>query len=727
MNTHLHGAHWLNPVNFSRRDFLKLSSLSTAALALGIMPGCENRAGVINLINYSPSEATGVELNPFIFIDTSGEVTLVSHRPDIGNGTSQAMLMLLAEELEVDLSKVIVIQAKANQSVYGDQYTASSNSVRGSYLPSRKIASTARQMLIQSAANKWSVSDTDCHASNGSVFHPGSNRSASYGDLVEEARQLTPPREPKLKTASEFKIIGKSLARRDIPDKTNGTAIFGMDSRIEGMLYASVERSPTFYGKVIAFNSKEVLAMPGVRYVEKTEMHDVMNIREGVAVVADSYWAALQGRKALRIQWDYEDTEAWDSNRIFNQYKEDSKLIGQNHSTKGNIENAKQRASRTFSAEYQCPMMVHAPLEPPNIVANVKDDHCFILGSMQDPVWVRQELSVLLDMPVGAVEVWLTVVGGGFGRKAYTDFANEAALLSKKINRPVKVIWSREDDISQGPFRPGSINVLHACCDDQDQITALSHKVISTDFYTALDYPVSALLDGILSHGYDFDNMSYDLVDSKVPIPFIWMRSVGSSGNGFAHECFIDELAHEVKTDPLDFRLNYLRNSPRFIGVLEELAIQSSWRDPTDFNEAKGMAILRLRDTIVGHVALLSRKESGSINLNRIIVVVDCGIVINPDIVKQQIEGGTVMGLSSSFKKEITIHKGKVNENNYDSYPIVRYSECPEIETHIISSTENPGGIGEVGMPGIAPAVLNAYFNLTGRRIRKLPFDLYSV
>ena len=695
-------------------------------MVLGIMPGCGESKEVVNLVNYQAPEPVGIKLNPFVIIDPNGEVTLVNHRPDVGNGTPQAMITLLAEELEVNINNVKIIQAQANKEMYGEQWIGGSSSVRVSWLSSRQMGAAARQMLIKSAALRWSVSEMECYASNGSVYHTTTNKSASYGELVAEASKLIPPEEPILKSPQEFKLIGKSLSRIDIPMKTDGSAIFGIDSRIEGMLYASIERSPVFHGKVKSFNAQQVLEIPGVRHVVRTEMRVTNHTREGVAVVADNYWAALQGRKALSVEWDDSEVEEWDSTRIYAQYKQDSELEGVNYQKKGDIHGVMNKANRVITSEYRSPMMSHAPLEPPNVIADVREDSCLILGSIQDPGWVRQEISEMLQMPLEYVEVRPLVIGGGFGRKAHTDFSYEAAYLSNIINCPVMVIWTREDDITQGPFRPGSINVLKACFDNKSKLTGVSHKVITTDFYEDLGYPKSLLLDGILSHAYEFPNLSYDAVDSKVPLPFIWMRSVGSSANGFALECFMDEIANEVKSDPLDIRISFLEKAPRFVKVLEKLAQLTSWRTPSQNDHGKGLAILSLRNSIIGHVAQVSALEGGGINLEKITAVIDCGIMINPDIVRQQVEGAIIMGLSSSFKKEITISHGKVDQQNFDTYPILRISETPEIEVHVMKNNEEPGGVGEVGMPGVAPAVANAIFDLTGYRIRKLPYDLSS-
>ena len=719
---------WMDPRRFTRRDFLKLSSLSGAALALGMITGCGNREGVINLMNHHPPQASGVGLNPFIFIDPSGKITLVSHRPDIGNGVPQAMLMLLAEEMEVDLEDIDVIQAKADESLYGFQYASSSESVRTSWLPSRRIGAAARIMLIRSAAQQWGVQEEECSAHKGYVTHQPSNRKAHYGELVAAASQLDPPEDPPLKAIEDFQIIGKSLPRKALPAKTNGSTIYGLDVRIEGMLYASIERSPVFHGKVKSYNREAVLAIPGVRHVIKSEMRVLTNIREGVAVVADSYWAALKGRKALKVEWDHGDAESWDSERIITQYREDSAKEGTNHQRVGHFDRAFARAAATLEAEYELPMMAHAAMEPLNVIADVREDSCEVWGPTQVPNWVRGDLADFLGLPLEKVQVYPTSIGGGFGRKAYTDFLNEAAYVSRKIKLPVKVVWTREDDMTQGPFRPGSINVLKAGLDSAGKLSAFSHKVVTTDYYELLGYdadydpPVS----GIATHAYEFLNRSYDSVNSSVPIPYIWMRSTWVSANGFAHECFVDEVAHASGVDPLDFRLSYLRNAPRFVAVLEKLADLTDWRQAKKPGTGRGMAILRLRDSIIGHVAEVSRDEQNRIRIDKITAVIDCGVVIHPDTVKQQVEGATIMGLSSSFKKAITLTRGRVDQQNYDTFPILRYAESPDIEVHVMSSNEDPGGVGEVGMPGAAPSVANALFDLTGTRIRKLPYDLNS-
>jgi isoquinoline 1-oxidoreductase beta subunit len=713
-----------NPKNFSRRDFLKVSGVSGAVLAVGFIPGCDGSPEIVNLAE-NGKIAVGTQLNPFISIDSSGKVTLVTHRPEAGTGVYQSMPMLLAEELEVDMDEVELIQTSTNAQLYGSQSIGGSNSIRESWVPSRKIGAAAREMLIESAAQKWGVKSEECYASQGKIIHDTSKRTAHYGELVEAASKLSPPKEPKLKIIKDFKVIGRSLPRRDIPLKTNGTAKFGMDMEVDGMVYASIERSPVFYGKVKNFNAEEVLTIPGVRKVVKTEMNVLTKIREGVAVVADNYWAALQGRKALEVEWENGDTESWDTNRIIRQYKEAAQQEGRNQKKAGDYDKVIGEAAKTLEAEYEMPIQSHSALEPLNVLADVGKNRCDVWGPIQTPNWVRQDLADFLQLPLENVNVHTTFIGGGFGRKAYTDFSNEAAYLSRKIKAPVKVIWTREDDMTQGPFRPGSLNLLKAGFDDKGSLVAFNHKVVTTDYYDLIggDNPLN--MEDLANHEYQFPNHSYDLVASQIPVPFIWMRAVWSCTNGYAQECFVDEMADEMGQDPLDFRLKYLGHLPRFAALLEKLSDLTAWKEVIKPNTGQGIAITKMRGTIVGNVAQVSRDKNGKIRIDKITSVVDCGIVVNPDIVRQQVEGAIIMGLTASFKGEITLAKGKVEQSNFDNYDMLRYPECPEIEVHVMPSSEEPGGIGEVGMPPAGPAVANAIFDLTGKRIRKLPFELH--
>ncbi len=719
------GSKLSNPKNFNRRDFLKISGASGAVLALGFIPGCGGSPEVVNLAE-NEALAVSTQLNPFIFIDSTGKVTLVSHRPEAGTGVYQAMPMLLAEELEVEMDEVDVIQASAKAELYGNQSIGGSNSTRGSWVPSRKMGAAAREMLIESAAQKWGVKGSQCYAFQGKVIHEASKRTAHYGELVEAASKLTPPKDPKLKSIKDFKVIGRSLPRRDIPLKTNGTAKFGLDMQVDGMVYASIERSPVFHGKVRNFNAEEVLAIPGVLKVVKTEMIVLTKIREGVAVVADNYWSALQGRKTLEVEWESGDAESWDSNRINRQYKEAARQEGQNQKKAGDYKKAIAEAAKTIEAEYEMPIQSHSPLEPLNVLADVGEDRCDVWGPIQTPNWVREDLAEFLQLPLEKVNVQPSFIGGGFGRKAMTDFANEAAYLSRKIMAPVMVVWTREDDLTQGPFRPGSLNLLKAGFDDKGSLVAFKHKVVTTDYYDLVPFDNPIMMEDLANHEYQFPNFSYDLVDSQNPVPFIWMRGVWSCTNGYAQECFVDEMADEMSQDPLDFRLKYLRHVPRFTAILEKLSDLTGWKHVKKPNTGKGVAIINMRDTIVGNVAEVSRDERGKIRMDKITSVVDCGIVVNPDIVRQQVEGAIVMGLTASFKGEITLAKGKIEQSNFHNYDMLRFSECPDIEVHVMPSHEAPGGVGEVGMPAAAPAVANAIFDLTGMRIRKLPFDLRS-
>ena len=714
---------WVDSIGFNRRDFIKISGLSTAALSLGIIPGCEEKLTVVNPVKYVPSNANGLNLNPFIFINSDGKVTLVSHRPDSGNGTFMAMAMLLAEELEADIDEVEVIPASANSELYGSQSTTSSKAVRRSWFSSRQIGAAAREMLITSAAQTWGVSIEECYALKGKVIHGPTQKEAHYGELVEIAKDLDPPENPALKSTEDFRIIGQSPKRIDIPSKINGSAIYGLDLRIDHMLYASIERSPVFHGKVKSFNADEVLSVPGVKNVVQTEMLVLKKVREGVAVVADNIWSALKGREVLKIEWENGDAESWNSSRVIEQYRKDAGSAGENYFKIGDFQKAFNSAKIKIEEEYQSPMLAHAAMEPLNVIADVQEDSCKVWGPIQTPNGVRQDLATFLDLPLENIQVHPTVIGGGFGRKAYTDFANEAAYLSRKIKSPVKIIWTREDDMTQGPFRPPSINLLKGGLNNAGSVVAFSHKVSTTDYYINMGFENKYIMDGI-HHAYEFANVSHDAVDSQVPIPYLWMRSVRSCMSGFAQESFIDEMAHAAGKDPMEFRLLYLKKAPRFIDVLNRLYELTNWGTSKGPGRGRGISIMTLRDSIIGQAAELSRNKEGKVRISKITAVVDCGVVINPDSAKQQIEGAIVMGLSSAFQTEITIENGKAVQNNYNSFIICRYSECPEIKVELISSKEDPGGLGEVGMPGAAPAVANALFDLTGKRIRKLPFDL---
>ncbi len=700
--------------------------MSGAVLALGYLSIFGEDPKIVNLDLEDESSET--ELSPFIFIDSNGKITLFNHRPEMGQGTFEAIPMIIAEELEVDMESINIMPSPADRKTYGDQMVVGSRSIHSNYDWMRKAGASAKEMLKTAAANKWNISVENCYAKNAMVINKSTEAKLSYGDLVADARKLTPPENPILKDPKDFTIIGKSLQRKDIPSKLNGTAQFGIDAEVPGMLYASIERSPVILGKLVSFNDEKAKAVKGVKYVLKTQREVFGQVRAGVAVIADNYWAAVQGRKMLEVKWDNGDLETWTTQKIKEDAQNASHQPAEIFHQKGDFDNAYNDAANKIEASYETPYQTHAPMEPMNAIVSVGKVTCEFWGSTQNPNGMRDFLSRKYNVPEENVKINYTFMGGGFGRRSLTDVVEEAADLSKQTGAPIKVIWTREDDISQGPFRACSLNVCRGTVDDDGNIVSLDHKVICQDIRNQNgdnNKPTNGITGGINTE-YAFANFKISGVLQKFYIPVSYWRSVYHSTNCFAHESFMDELANLAKKDPLDFRLSLLKNHKRYTGVLQEVAKRSDWYKPREKDTGMGVAIVERSGAFVAMVSEVKRID-GKIKPAKIVAAIDCGTPVNPDIIKAQTEGCIVMGLTAAYKSGLTIEKGKVLEQNFDKYKMLRMEESPEIQVYVIQSTEHPEGAGEAGLPTVAPSLTNAIFALTNKRIRSLPFNLGEV
>jgi isoquinoline 1-oxidoreductase beta subunit len=710
----------------SRRKFIRVSTLSGAAIfAIGYL---QMRGKSPQIMNFSGDESLGSKMNAYIFIDSTGKITLYNHRPEMGQGTFESIPMIIAEELEVGMEAVTVLPSPANKSIYGDQMVSGSRSIRGNYELMRKMGASARETLITAAANRWQVNPQSCYAQNATVVHKESGRKLSYGELAEDAAKLTPPQNPTLKDPKDFRIIGTSPARQDIPAKGNGTAIFGIDCRVKGMLFASVERSPVFLGKMLSYDASQAMAVPGVKFVLKTQRMVWGHTREGLAVVADNYWAALQGRKALKIQWDNAGLDAWSTEKIKQDFVHAAESDGKAFTEKGSFNAALQDAPTKIEAAYITPYQAHAPMEPMNCIVHATKDQCDFWGSTQNPNGVRSQLANQCGVPEEKVNIHYTYMGGAFGRRGMTDVPEEAADLSMKTGTPVQVIWSREDDITQGPFRQCSLNKCRGGLDAQGNLVALEHKVIAQEIQNQTgnsDQSGGQIVGGINTE-YSIPNMVIRGVLRKLYVPISYWRSVYHSTNCFAHESFIDEMAVAAKKDPLQFRLSLLKSHERYTAALELVRAKSNWDNIRDKNRGKGVAIVERSGSFVAMVVEVARIE-GRIEPVKITAAIDSGIAIHPDNLKAQTEGCIVMGLTAAYKCGLTIADGKIAETNFDKYKMLRLHECPDIEVLVVKNQYAPEGAGEAGLPPVAPALTNAIFNLTGKRIRELPFDLDAI
>lgn len=712
--------------NISRRNFIKLSGMTGAVLSLGFyFPANAKEAEIINV---ETASNTGIDLNAWISIDTSGKVTITNHRAEMGQGSFQSVPQIIAEELEVDLNSVNIIFAQGNSAKYGSQITGGSSTIRGSYKNLLQLSATAREMLIEAAAKKWNVSKSECSAEAGNVIHKSSGKKFHYGELVQEASKLEAPKNVKLKLPADYKIIRKPLPRQDTPLKTNGTAIFGLDKKIPGMLYAMVERNPRFQGKVKSFDDTETRKISGVKNVFAIKMSVFSTFREGVAVVADSLWASMQGRKVLKVEWDDSGFEHLSTEQLYTRMREDLKTKdGLSYRTKGNPAGIIGKSEKKIDVVYETPYESHSCMEPLNCIAHYQEDKLEVWGPIQGPDWVQDFLSNLMNMPKEKIIVNMTFLGGGFGRKAFMDYPHEAAVISKEMKAPVQVVWTREDDTTQGPFRPG---MLYRCegVVNNGGIAALKIKLAGQDMDhqwpgAQKDAYLNSTTEGFLEPYFNsLSHYSFSDIPLDVPIPVMWWRSVYASTNGFAFESFLDELAIEAGRDPLDFRRQYL-DDERYQHLINKLEEVTNWKSRKK-NEGYGVAITECFSSIVGEVVKVSKQADGKIKIDKVWAVMDCGWYVNPDIIKAQVEGSIIMALGAAVTHETTFKDGKAVEQNFNTYKMPRITDIPAIEVHIMDNEEKAGGVGEPGLPPFTPALTNAIYDLTGKRIRKLPFSL---
>ncbi|MDI6046091.1 molybdopterin cofactor-binding domain-containing protein [Flavobacterium yafengii] len=710
----------------SRRKFLKLSGLTGVALTLGYYLPADAKEP--KLITAFDAENRGIELNSWIYIDVSGKVTLYSHRAEMGQGVYQSIPQIIAEELHVDLDKVNIVFAPGDNVKYGNQITGGSSSIRGSYKNLLNLSATAHVMLIKAASNKWNVSELECYAEDGHVIHKPSGKKLHYGELVLEASKLDIPKNVILKKKSEYKLIRKPLQRQDTPLKTNGTAVFGIDKMIPGMLYAMVERNPRLRGKVKSFDATEALKIPGVKQVFIVRMGVFNTFREGVAVVADSVWAAMKGKKALKVDWDDTGFEHLNTEDIYRRMEEAlQKDEGLSFVSKGDSNAIIKSAEKKIDVVYTTPYQSHSCMEPLNCIAHYQKDKIEIWGPIQAPEWVQDYISKELGIAREKVIVNMTFLGGGFGRKAFMDYPHEATMISKEINAPVQVIWSREDDATQGPYRPG---ISYRCQGvvANSEISAFKVSIAGQNNSHwrggAKDIPNRSATEGFLKPYVDnIQNLSIVDIPFETPIPTMWWRSVYASTNGFAYESFMDELAAESAKDPITFRRTYLKDD-RSRELLDKLEEVSGWKNRS---KGYGVAITECFGSTVGQIVKVSKNTENKIQIDQVWAVIDCGWYVNPDIIKAQVEGSIVMALGAATIHEITFKDGKTVQNNFNTYKMPRITDIPPIEVYIMENDADAGGVGEPGLPPFAPALTNAIFDLTGKRIRKLPFELAKV
>ena len=701
-----------------RREFLKKSAAGGAGLVIGLyLPGkYEALAG-------TPPKDTAA-INAWVQIAPDDTTTLLIDKSEMGQGINTALTMILADELDLDWKKIKTEFAPAApvyfNPVFGLQGTGGSTSIRGSWEPLAKAGAAAREMLIAAAAKRWNVEPGACHTENSAVVNTASGKRIGYGALVEEAAKLPVPASPKRKEPKDYKYVGKATKRIDSKIKVTGTAEFGIDVRRPQMLHAAVARCPVFGGTVKSFDGTKAKAVRGVK--------SVVQVSTGVAVVADNTWSAMQGRNALQISWDEGANAKNSSEGIRKLYQGRMTETGVIARKDGDAEGAMGGATKKLEAVYEVPFLAHATMEPMNGTADVRADGCDIYAPTQFQTFAQMTSAKITGLKPEQVKIHTTYLGGGFGRRAELDFVIEAVELSKAVGAPVQVTYSREDDMQHDFYRPTVLVKFWAGLDDKGAPVAVKSRIVGPSIMSRF-FPGSVknglddtATEGIATLKYDVPNflVEYLLTEAGVPVGF-W-RSVGNSHNGYIAECFVDEMAKAAGKDPFEFRRALLSKDARQRKVLELAAEKAGWSKPVAAGRYRGIAVVESFGSYVAQVVEISiDRKAHSLRVHRVVAAVDCGRHVNPETIRAQIEGGIIYGLTAALKGEITIANGRVEQANFNDYEMVRINEAPQVEVHIMESSDGPGGIGEPGTPPIAPAVCNAIFAATGKPVRRLP------
>jgi isoquinoline 1-oxidoreductase beta subunit len=744
----------IETVYMGRRRFLKVAVLGGAGLALGVYLGFggEEKRSLEESWGVRPGSWTP---NAWLRIDPDGTVTVRVNHSEMGQGVTTGLPTLVAEELEVPWSRVrfeiAPVEEVYKNPAFNAQMTGGSTSTPTSWDVLRQAGALAREMLICAAALTWGVEAGTCRAEEGVVIHIPSKRRLGYEELATRAAQLDPPRKVRLKDPASYRLIGRDLPRLDAEEKIEGEAVFGMDVRLPGLLTATVVHPPVFGDGVKSFKAEKALAMPGVRRV--------MAIDTGVAIVADTFWQARQATEAVEIEWDGKGNREVSSGALWKRWAELARgketLEAKELFSRGEPDRALKGAARTIRAAYRLPFQAHATAEPMNCTAHVEKDRCRIWAPTQNQDGTQEVAARLTGLGYGDIEVYTTYLGGGFGRRGAVDFVVEAVELSRSLGAPVKVIWSREEDIAHDLYRPASYHRLRAGLDGDGRPIAWTHRIVGPDHLakeipsmlgTMMPYWVprglrdlatrasTEFLPSVISGGgvkggaaplpYAIGHVRVDYVHDDPGVPVGFWRSVGNSANAFVVECFLDEIAAAGGRDPVALRMELLNASPRMRAVLELAARQAGWSNKPPVGIHRGVAVHEFHGTFVAMVAEVSVDSHKQVRVHRVVCAVDCGRVINPRIVRAQVAGGLIFGLTATLKSEITLKKGRVRQSNFHDFPILTLEETPRIEVHPVKSEHRPSGIGEVGVPPIAPAVANAVFAATGKRLRKLPLEL---
>jgi len=728
----------------SRRQFVVGGAVAGAgALVIGVQ-----FSGALLHGQESDPGAKKAPPNPFVayvHVKPDGHISLIVAKSEMGQGIKTGLAMILAEEAEVDFNSVSVEQAETRPDLYAHLGTGGSGSTMENFMPLRRAGAIVRELMITAAAAKWNVPPAECEAKKGSVLHAKSSRKAGYGELVEAASKLPipDPEKVELKDESEFEVIGHPVARVDVPSKVNGTAQFGIDVRVPEMLFAVVARCPTFGGKVARFDAAKAKTVPGVRDVfEIPALGSEMFTAGGIVVIADSTWSAMKGREALQITWDHGAAVSESSDGMRQALRAAAEKPGKRVRNDGDVDSVLSNGAKKVEALYELPLLAHATMEPMNITVHARQSDAEVWAPTQSPDWVQGTVAQVLGFKPDKVVVHTTLMGGAFGRRYMADFPAEAAQIAKVVGKPVQLVWTREDDMTHDFYRPASCHRMRGAVDANGRPAAWFHTLASTSirgYWDPTAPPERQEVGGAEQMPYAIPNVRLEYNPVSSAVPRAWWRSVENSFNGFAVESFIDELAAAAGQDPVQFRKSLLVkpanwkpkndddvDAARLRGVLELVAEKAGWGRPLPKGQGRGIAAFCSFGSYFAEVAEVTVK-GGDFKIDRIVAAVDCGQIVNPESVRSQTEGAIIFGLSAALKNEITIKNGAVEQTNFDGYDPIRINEAPPIEVHLVSSKEDPGGMGEPGLPPIAPAVANAIFAASGQRLRRLPFQLKPV
>ena len=704
----------------SRRDFLKASAAVTAGLVIGF--GANG--------SLTASAAQDFMPNPFVKILTDNTVIVISKHFEMGQGTTTGLATLIAEELDADWSQVKVEWAPANAKLYanllfGAQGTGGSTAIANSFEQYRKAGAAAKQLLIKAAAKAWSVPETEITVANGELKHK-TGKSAKFGDMAEAASKLELKGEVKLKDSKDFNLIGKSdLHRKDHTDKTDGTAIFALDIKLPDMVYAVIARSPRFGGVLKSFDAKDALKIKGVL--------DVKQIPRGVAVYAKNSWAAMKGREALKTEWDFSKAENRSTKEIIAENKAKMNEPGKVARKDGDADNALKTAAKKVTAEFVFPFLAHAPMEALNCTIKYDGKSAEIWDGCQFPSLAQPTAAAILGLKPEQVKINTVYAGGSFGRRANptADYVSEAAMAVKAINGkwPVKLFWTREDDIRGGYYRPLYVHKVEAGIDGKGKPVAWKQRIsgksiiIGTPFEGALvkDGVDNSSVEGASTLPYTIPNLTVDVHNTQTPVSVLWWRSVGHTHTAYSTEVMMDMLAEAANKDTVEFRMELLSKHPRHAGVLKLAAEKAEWTKPMPKNKGRGVAVHESFNSFAAQIVEVSKTDDDSIKIDRVVCAIDCGIAVNPDVIKAQMEGGIGYGLGAIMRNMVTLEEGEVEQSNFPDYEPLRISDMPKIEVHIVASSEKPTGVGEPGTPPIGPALANAIYAVTGKRVMELP------